>query len=125
MVNGENRIAFFNLNEGTIIQMTTPLPPNWGKDSLSEFLETARHNTIATFVNCSNEYKTLKTIHVIFNYVKDNLNHTPEWFTNFFFFKVPLLIFRWSKILPKWSMLGDLHGATRLHRIGPLRLIPI
>jgi len=70
-----------------MVNMTTSLPPNWGKDPLSEFLDAARHNTIATFVNCSDEYNTLKNIHEIFSYAKDNLNHTPEWFTNFFFLK--------------------------------------
>ncbi len=67
--------------------MSTPIPPNWGNDPLSEFIETARHNTIATFANCPNEYNILKDIHELFRYTTDNLINTPEWFASFFLLK--------------------------------------
>jgi hypothetical protein len=66
------------------MEMTPPVPPDWGKDSLSEFIETARHNTIATFVNLPNQYKILENIHDVYKYITENLINTPEWFANFF-----------------------------------------
>jgi hypothetical protein len=67
--------------------MSMSTPPNWGKDSLSEFIDNARNNTMATFVRCPNEYNTLKDIHDIFRYAIDNLISTPEWFADFFLLK--------------------------------------
>jgi hypothetical protein len=66
------------------MEMTPPVPPDWGKDSLSEFIETAQHNTIATFVNLPNQYKLLENIHDVYKYITDNLINTPEWFASFF-----------------------------------------
>jgi hypothetical protein len=69
------------------MEMTPPVPPDWGKDSLSEFIETARHNTIATFANLPNQYKILENIHEIYKYITENLINTPEWFASFFLLK--------------------------------------
>lgn len=67
--------------------MNSSIPPNWGKDSLSEFIDTTRHNTFATFVNCPSQYNTLKSIQDAFRYATDNLINTPEWFAGFFLLK--------------------------------------
>ena len=66
------------------MEITPPVPPDWGKDSLSEFIEKAHHNTIATFVNLPNQYKILENIHDVYKYITDNLINTPEWFASFF-----------------------------------------
>lgn len=63
------------------------IPSTWGKDSISEFIETAQHNTIATFVNLPHEYENLKNINDIYWKVIDNLLNTPEWFASFFLLK--------------------------------------
>jgi hypothetical protein len=67
--------------------MNPPVPPDWEKDSLSEFIETAHHNTIATFANLPNQYKVLKDIHDLYKYITDNLVNSPEWFASFFLLK--------------------------------------
>ncbi len=63
------------------------IPPNWGADSLSEFIDTARHNTFATFVNLPDQYNILKNIHDIYKLSIDNLHNSREWFAIFFFLK--------------------------------------
>ena len=63
------------------------IPPDWGKDSLSEFIETARHNMFATFVNLPAQYNILKNIHGVYKHIIDNLINTPEWFAGFFLLK--------------------------------------
>lgn len=67
--------------------MSTPVPPNWGKDSLSAFLDVARHNSFATFANCPAEYNLLSTLDGLFRRAIDNLVNTPEWFAGFFLLK--------------------------------------
>jgi len=62
----------------------TDIPPDWGKDALSEFIETARHNTFATFINLPREYNILKNLHELYKYAIDNLINTTEWFAAFF-----------------------------------------
>lgn len=64
--------------------MTKPDPPEWGEDSLSEFIKTAYENTFATFVNLRAEYKLLKDIDKSFKLLIENLINTPEWFAGFF-----------------------------------------
>lgn len=63
------------------------IPPNWGEDSLSEFIDTARHNTFATFENLPDQYQILNNIHDIYKLVIDNLHRTHDWFVNFFVLK--------------------------------------
>lgn len=62
-------------------------PPGWGKDQLSEFIDTARHNSFATFVNCPSEYRVLTEIGGLYRYAIHNLINTPEWFAAFFLLK--------------------------------------
>lgn len=59
-------------------------PPNWGNDSISEFIETARHNTFATFVNLHNQYLRAKNINDVYKKLIDNLINTPEFLAAFF-----------------------------------------
>jgi hypothetical protein len=67
--------------------MNTPVPPSWGKDSLSEFMDIARNNSFATFANCPDQYKVLSAIDGIYRHAIDNLVNTPEWFASFFLLK--------------------------------------
>jgi hypothetical protein len=67
--------------------MNTSVPPNWGKDPLSEFVDVARHNGFATFANCPVEYNLLSTVDGLFRHAIDNLVNTPEWFAAFFLLK--------------------------------------
>jgi hypothetical protein len=48
-------------------------PPDWGADTLSEFIDKAFHNIAATFVNLPAEYGALRRIHDIFFKITDNL----------------------------------------------------
>lgn len=45
---------------------TNPPPPGWGKDELSQFIETANRNAWATYVKLPEEAKRLNTVHLLF-----------------------------------------------------------
>ena len=62
----------------------TKIPPQWGEDPLSQFIQDAWHNTYATFANLKPEFKRLQAIHSCFKRIIDNLLNTPEWFAGFF-----------------------------------------
>ncbi len=66
-----------------MVEGTSP-PPGWGNDRLSEFIETARHNTFATFHNLKTQYNLLKDVNQLFWGIVDNLLNTPDWFPAFF-----------------------------------------
>jgi len=60
------------------------LPRGWGSDKITEFIDNARHNSIATYVNCRNEYNKLIDVDRIFRRLIDNLVNTKDWFVAFF-----------------------------------------
>jgi hypothetical protein len=64
--------------------METPEPPEWGKDPLSNFIDTARHNTFATFHNLKPHYTFLKDLDQLFRLTIDSLINSPDWFPGFF-----------------------------------------
>ena len=59
-------------------------PPGWGADPLSAFMETARENTLATFVNLPATYRLLAEVDSVYRLLLDNLFNTPEWASAFF-----------------------------------------
>jgi hypothetical protein len=59
-------------------------PPGWGADPLSAFVETARQNTLATFMNLRSEYWRLNEIDSVYCLLLANLFNTPEWASAFF-----------------------------------------
>jgi hypothetical protein len=59
-------------------------PPGWGKDSLSNFIDTAWHNTFATFHSLQPQYTFLKDLDQLFRFTIDNLINSPDWFPAFF-----------------------------------------
>ncbi len=63
------------------------IPPGWGQDSLSQFIENAWHNTFATFHNLKVWYTLLKDVHLVFDSMAHNLDRTPDWFASFFLFR--------------------------------------
>lgn len=64
--------------------MTKQDPPNWGEDSLSEFIKVAYENSFASFVKLKPQYKRLKGIDRMYRVLVDNLHNTQEWFAGFF-----------------------------------------
>jgi hypothetical protein len=60
------------------------VPRDWGQDPLSEFIETTRENTIATFGNLRPEYNRLRDIHIFYRDLVENLNNSLDWFSTFF-----------------------------------------
>lgn len=66
------------------MQNETGIPPQWGKDPLSQFIKDAWYNTYATFGNLKPEFTRLTAIHRAFQKIIDNLLNTPEWFAGFF-----------------------------------------
>ncbi len=50
-----------------------PLPPNWADDSLTEFIEQAFENILATFVNKPTEFETLCRLDQAFFRIASNL----------------------------------------------------
>jgi len=59
-------------------------PPGWGHDRLSEFIELARRNTFATFVQATPVWKRLTMIDALFRRAIDALNNSRAWFAGFF-----------------------------------------
>lgn len=57
---------------------------DWGKDSLSEFLDNAQHNVMASFVNLKPEYTRLLQIHEAFKKIIENLLNIKELVPSFF-----------------------------------------
>ncbi|MBK7686253.1 MAG: hypothetical protein IPJ25_09730 [Rhodocyclaceae bacterium] len=65
-------------------RITRDVPESWGMDRLSQYLETAERNTIATFANNSDTYTKFSEIDVAFRTLTHGLTDTPEWFESFF-----------------------------------------
>ena len=66
---------------------TQSTPPDWGSDSLGEFLDAARHNMMATVANLRQQYDALATIDQLYCDVIDNLNPNLEFVSAFFLFR--------------------------------------
>jgi len=63
------------------------MPPGWGEDPLSAFIDNTLHNTYATFHNLKPQYNLLKSIHQVFDTIVHNLARSPDWFAAFFLFR--------------------------------------
>lgn len=63
------------------------LPPEWGKDRITKFLEDARGNTFATFVKDKPFFKCLVDIENLFHSAIDCMENSEHWFPLFFFLK--------------------------------------
>lgn len=60
------------------------LPGNWGKDSLSMFIEKAWQNTLASFANLKPQYNRLRDINDAFGKLNDKHIKPSEMLTSFF-----------------------------------------
>lgn len=60
------------------------IPKGWGEDKLSQFIDDARHNTLATFVNMKEVYNPLQVIDATFRRAVECAHNTREWFSIFF-----------------------------------------
>lgn len=58
-------------------------PLNWGKDSLSKFIEDARTNTLGTPIHHKKAYDLLNDINRTFEKMVDNLDYSSESFSVF------------------------------------------
>jgi hypothetical protein len=67
--------------------MMKPEPPNWREDQLSAFIAQAYENCHGRFVQLPTEYALLRSINDCFIKLRDNLNHSPDWFSAFFFLR--------------------------------------
>ncbi|MDP8229865.1 MAG: hypothetical protein P9L93_02050 [Candidatus Gorgyraea atricola] len=62
-------------------------PPEWGNDKITEFFETARENSFATFVKDKPFFKCLVDIENLFRSAIDSMGNSEHWFPLFFFLK--------------------------------------
>lgn len=60
------------------------VPPEWGDDPLSKFIQETTDNTYATFHNLKEWYKRLRDIHIAFNLIAQNMNRTRDLLPPFF-----------------------------------------
>jgi hypothetical protein len=65
-------------------QAKTP-PPNWGKDSITDFFDWARNNEFSTFHNMKKMFSRLILINNLFSEARDYMANSKDWF--------PLLLF--------------------------------
>lgn len=63
------------------------MPPKWGDDHLSKFIQDSIDNTYASFHNLKSLYDRLVDIHVAFRTIANNIDRTPDWFASFFLFR--------------------------------------
>jgi hypothetical protein len=61
-----------------------PTPRNWGDDTLATFIDTARRNVFASFVNLRREYQRLSDIDAGFRLIGENLHEPQDWFVALF-----------------------------------------
>ena len=62
-------------------------PPDFGSDPLSQFIDNAWQNTIASYANLKTEYNLLNEIHKSFVKIGSNLNNTTEWIASLFLYR--------------------------------------
>lgn len=63
--------------------MAVQPPPGWGHDSLSRFIEMARRNKFATFVQARPIWNCLNEIDSLFRLAIDAMNNSRAWFAGF------------------------------------------
>lgn len=63
------------------------LPPEWGKDRITKFLEDTRGNSFATFVKDKPFFKCLVDIENLFHSAIDCMENSEHWFPLLFFLK--------------------------------------
>jgi len=59
-------------------------PPGWGRDDLSAFVETARRNTFATFVQARQVWALLGRIDAALRRAIEGMHNARAWFEGFF-----------------------------------------
>ena len=59
-------------------------PEGWGSDGLSDFMEAARRNTFATFVNLRSQYALLLDVDRAFTELIKNLKNARPWYACLF-----------------------------------------
>jgi len=62
-------------------------PLNWGKDPVSQFIDTSEKNAHASFVKMPREFKRIVFFDELFRLGIDCSSHSKLWFQNFFFLK--------------------------------------
>jgi len=63
------------------------VPPGWGDDPLSKFIQGTTDNTYATFHNLKEWYNRLSDINVSFGDATQNMDRAQDWFASFFLFR--------------------------------------
>jgi len=67
--------------------LNMPIPEDWGKDSLSEFMSFTIDNTFHTFVYDKTWFDKLRQVHDIFWEIVQNLDNTEHLLPPFFIFR--------------------------------------
>ena len=63
------------------------VPPGWGDDPLSKFIQGTTDNTYATFHNLKEWYNRLSDINASFGDATQNMDRAQDWFASFFLFR--------------------------------------
>ena len=63
------------------------VPPGWGDDPLSKFIQGTTDNTYATFDNLKEWYNRLSDINAFFGDATQNMDRAQDWFAAFFLFR--------------------------------------
>lgn len=69
---------------GLAMTREVEMPAGWGEDRITEFLDQARHNEIATFANKPREYGRLRDIESEIHRLIDNLHNAPAFHAGLF-----------------------------------------
>jgi hypothetical protein len=93
--------------------MTNPIPPGWGEDPLSNYLNVTRDNQLAAFVHHRNQYLALREVADIFQVLNENLNETTNWFGSIFSRRAQSAFFA-SVGLSLGGQVAELYASLRL-----------
>jgi hypothetical protein len=67
--------------------MNSPIPDDWGKDKISDFIERCRSHAFQIYGGEKRQYAQLVVIDQLFRTIQSNLDNTKDWFSGLFFLR--------------------------------------
>lgn len=72
-------------------KLDTTVPPGWGGDLLSEYIDTTYQNTLASYANLRPEYNILYEIFLKFGKIIDHIQNPKDLYSSYFLMRVQCL----------------------------------
>lgn len=91
---------------------TFEAPDDWGEDPLSEFIDLAARNTIASFAKHRREFNRLRDIHLLYSELIQHLDNSPDWFAGFFLMRAQASYLAATRLAVS-TQVGDVYPVLR------------